>query len=95
MRIKLPENFGSISHAGTPVEFNPDADGCVDVEDGVAQALLSHGGTLAPDVAEANAAIDAELDANNQRAADLASRKQKGGRISRAPVADNADKDDE
>jgi hypothetical protein len=93
MRVKLPENFGSISHAGNPVDLTPDADGCVDVEDGVAQALLTHGGTIAPDVAEENERVEGELKAHDQRAVEITSKKQKGRQSVR--VADDEDAKDE
>lgn len=83
MRIKLPENFGGISGADGPIVFKPDVDGCVDVEDGLAQTLLSHGGIVAPAVEEKNAEVDAELEENDKQRALIASKKQRGGR----PVA--------
>ena len=78
MRIKLPEGFGGISLDGSSVDLNPDADGCVDVEHEVAQALLAHGGTIAPDPVEANAAIDAEAEDLERKVLTLRSTKQKG-----------------
>lgn len=78
MRIKLPENFGGLSVDGEPVELEPDVDGCVDAPDGVAQALLSHGGTIAPDVEEKNAEVDAEIEAHDKRGEIIQAKRQKG-----------------
>lgn len=97
MRIKLPENFGGLSLDGEPVELEPDEDGCVDAGEGVAQALLSHGGTIAPDVVEENARIDQEVEAHDQRLSVLTSKRQKGrGARAAAPAeeADETDKDE-
>jgi hypothetical protein len=81
MRIKLPENFGSsISHEGETVEITPDADGCVDAEHGLAQALLIHGGKIAPDPVEENEKIDAQVGEAEDRVAALRARKQKASR---------------
>lgn len=57
MKIKLPANFGGLSVDGAPVELKPDGDGCVDVEDAIANELLSHGGVKA-EVLEADDAAD-------------------------------------
>jgi hypothetical protein len=80
MRIKLPENFGGMSQDGEAVTLEPDADGCVDVEDGIAQALLTHGGTVAPDPVEENAKIDALAAEADDRIAALRAKKQKAAR---------------
>lgn len=78
MRIKLPENFGGMTYEGEAVEFEPDADGCVEAPDGLAQALLSHGGTVAPNVDEANAALDVELEQSDKAREILHAKRQKG-----------------
>lgn len=72
MKVKLPANFGGLSIDGAPVELKPDADGCVDVEDNVANELLSHGGVKAE-------VLDAE-DAADQDAVDKAVAKIRGKR---------------
>lgn len=78
MRIKLPENFGGISYEGEAVELDPDKDGCVDAPDGLAQALLSHGGTAAPDIDEANAALDDQIEQSDKHREILHAKRQKG-----------------
>jgi hypothetical protein len=79
MRIKLPENFGGLSYEGEAVELEPDADGCVDAPDGIAQALLSHGGTIAPDPEEHNAELEVQLEAHDKARDTLQLNRQKGG----------------
>jgi hypothetical protein len=81
MRIKLPENFGaSISYEGETVDITPDADGCVDAGEGLAQALLTHGGSIAPDPVEENAKIDEQVDADQARIDALKAKKSKVAR---------------
>ncbi len=80
MRIKLPDNFGGISGADGPIKLEPDADGCVDAPDGIAQMLLSHGGIVAPDVEENNAEVDKELEAADKQRELIAAKRQKGGK---------------
>jgi len=79
MRIKLPENFGSITVNEIEHSFEVDADGCTNVEDAeVSFALLEHGGTVAPNVEEANAEVDAEVAVAEERVAQIQSRRQRG-----------------
>lgn len=78
MRVKLPENFGGISYEGEAVELDADDDGCVDVGEGVGQALLAHGGTLAPAVEEENAKVDAEEAAHDRQRDLIQAKRQKG-----------------
>lgn len=80
MRIKLPENFGGMTYEGAEVDFKPDEDGCVEAPEGVAQALLSHGGTVAPDPVEENEKIDAQVGDAEDRIAAMRAKKQKAGR---------------
>lgn len=78
MRIKLPENFGGISRDGSPIELEPDADGCVEAGADIAQDLLIHGGTIAPAVDEENARVDESLEAHDRQRDLLSLKRQKG-----------------
>jgi hypothetical protein len=76
MRLKLPDNFGGISLNGKAVKLKADADGCVDAEHEVANALLSHGATpaLAPTPTNPDANPDANPDSHADAFADVTSR---------------------